>query len=876
MRKKILLLLSFLLIPILTFSQSRITGPGSVSGPVSIVSVSTSPSGPSVGWTQLSAGTTGKDTSLQSGSRNICPPTGTGDGITGLCSQVYYAWSGGAADTKRNRLLINGGGHTDYDGNEWYALDLNASPPALVRLNNPTRNTDPPGGTILCQDAIPGSPSGAQAKKSSRHTRDGLLYNASNDTIYSMGGSLPTDTVCSSLIDVDVWDLSASTMNVSGREDQTSCTGSNGCLTSTGTPWTLLETSAQAQADGLSTAFEKDYAYDPNTNSIFAINANDGSGKFYQFNLSTNRYTLLNNTEVGSDCQNTGTWTVIDPVNKQFIFGAGDCLRSIDISGGTPSYQSIDRRTASGCGSLINNYNGATYDTVYGEIVVYPNTGNAVTLVNTSTWTCTQKAFGSTSGVDFPATDNNSAGTFGRFQYFPLLDEFALCPSPVGNCWTLKLPQPNGFASRIAGTNVPGGSASIVSNQPFETALPTCSPVECDTWTAGAQATVHHFSESTPSIDTTVKADGNSSLKFTIVNGSFQGDSGWYDWNFKTPGTASGLFGNGQEFFIQYKIRLGTGMSGKFSNGGGIKHDITTQGDSATAQANDCGDSPTEVVTVQDQNAAFDGPEVYVNCNGAGSGPLFLQGKATEIVLGGIANSNFLDQDAGGCPHYSGRGIPLNDPTCFNYVENEWFTVQKHIKIGAFGSTNSVVEQWFAHANNPSVLATNASDAALLNTGGSLTNEYGKISLTPYDTSATFNVDSAVWYDDLIISTRRIPDPDVGSPNAPDSLSLTVATGHITVNWRVNSQNSTAQDDTGFLVERCTGATVTCFPNPQSGFSQIGSTGAGASSYQDNTTSSGTTYTYRVRAKNSVGNSAYTVAICFNGGATCGGTAVAQ
>jgi len=96
-----------------------------------------------------------------------------------------------------------------------------------------------------------------------------------------------------------------------------------------------------------------------------------------------------------------------------------------------------------------------------------------------------------------------------------------------------------------------------------------------------------------------------------------------------------------------------------------------------------------------------------------------------------------------------------------------------------------------------------------------------------------------------------------------------VASGAISLSWRVNSQNGTAQDDTGFLVERCTGSAAACLPNPQSGFTQIGTTAPGASSYVDNTVSAGNTYTYRVRATNATGHSAYAVAVCFNGGA-CG------
>jgi hypothetical protein len=181
-----------------------------------------------------------------------------------------------------------------------------------------------------------------------------------------------------------------------------------------------------------------------------------------------------------------------------------------------------------------------------------------------------------------------------------------------------------------------------------------------------------------------------------------------------------------------------------------------------------------------------------------------------------------------------------------------------------------------AHDGQPAQLIVNASDAALVNdSNGVASGKYGKIQLSAYNTAMSGSlVNTAVWFDDLMVATRRIPDPNVGTPNAPDSLSLSAAAGSVSVHWRVNSQNGTAQDDTGFLVERCIGDGAACLPNPQSGFQQIGATAPGAGSYVDNTVVAGTSYTYRVRGTNAAGKSAYTIAQCFNRGGTCGGTII--
>jgi hypothetical protein len=423
-------------------------------------------------------------------------------------------------------------------------------------------------------------------------------------------------------------------------------------------------------------------------------------------------------------------------------------------------------------------------------------------------------------------------------------------------------PSVNSWTNRIAGSNVPGGSASVISFQSFDS-----FPV------TNTQQYFKFYDQQSITTDCSIAADG-CSLKFAILVGYPQGEPGWFDWNFSPD--LSKTFGNGQEFFVQYRERLDPGMlnGANFPNGEGFKSDIITEGDTATVQAQDCSNSPGEVVMVQDGNGAAY-PVLYHNCGFSGGTLAFMQSGYELIQLGGVTGSNFLDQNIAGCPHYSGRGVPITDPTCWNYVGNEWFTVQVHVKVGTFQNPNSVLEFWLAHQGQPAQLITNAADAALVNDGtGAASGKYGKIQLSAYNTNMSGSmVNTAVWFDDLVVSTRRIPDPNVATPNPPDSLSLSnISASSVTVNWRVNSHNGTAQDDTGFLVERCAGDGAACFPNPQSGFTQIGTTSAGASSFVDNTVAAGTTYTYRVRAKNSTGNSGYAAAQCFNGGTTCGGT----
>lgn len=86
---------------------------------------------------------------------------------------LMKAWSGGAYDTLRDRLVVWGGGHADYGGNEVYVFDLRTlawsrltdpSPTTLSggRLNEAAGQTDP----LFNPDRTPVA----------RHTYDGLEY----------------------------------------------------------------------------------------------------------------------------------------------------------------------------------------------------------------------------------------------------------------------------------------------------------------------------------------------------------------------------------------------------------------------------------------------------------------------------------------------------------------------------------------------------------------------------------------------------------------------------------------------------------------------------------------------------------------------------
>lgn len=119
-----------------------------------------------------------------------------------LTADVMTDWGGGAYDTSRHRMMIFGGGHLGYGGNEVYALDLAANggstaPRGVYRLTNPcptwTQNNDP-----ICTN-----------KPNSRHTYFGLVYSVARDAFVIFDGGMYGSAVNTGNI---VWSLDLSTL----------------------------------------------------------------------------------------------------------------------------------------------------------------------------------------------------------------------------------------------------------------------------------------------------------------------------------------------------------------------------------------------------------------------------------------------------------------------------------------------------------------------------------------------------------------------------------------------------------------------------------------------------------------------------------------
>jgi hypothetical protein len=108
--------------------------------------------------------------------RDVAPAVSPGGNI----AKIIDAWSGGALDTRREWLLVWGGGHSDYGGNELYAFDLKTL--AWTRLTNPS--VPDRAKTATYPDGQPRA----------RHTYNYVEYVPAWDRFVSFGGAGPWPT----------------------------------------------------------------------------------------------------------------------------------------------------------------------------------------------------------------------------------------------------------------------------------------------------------------------------------------------------------------------------------------------------------------------------------------------------------------------------------------------------------------------------------------------------------------------------------------------------------------------------------------------------------------------------------------------------------
>lgn len=337
--------------------------------------------------------------------RSVCPANTAEYAFSSNCMNIIAAWSGGIADQSHNRLIVWGGGHNDYYGNELYALDLNQL--SMVRLNDPSPLYPGPP-PLPCKSNLP------DGKPNTRHTYGGLSYIAHAERMYVYGGIVACTNGGGS---TDTWTLDLNTLQ-----------------------WSAMDPHKGAQPRTINGVVMSDY--DSNSKLVFMDNLRD----FYSYNFDTNSYSRLLFDARDLSYHMTA---VIDQKRKLFIMFGGEWdgnggIKVISI-GPRSDHQVQDwNAKVKGCEGLRNSaYPGLAYDPVQ-ELIVGWSGGDSVYLFNPDTKTCTPLTYPNGPGKPQPN------GTHGRFRYFEKLDLFALVNDTGEDAYVLRLRPAPGTSSSPA------------------------------------------------------------------------------------------------------------------------------------------------------------------------------------------------------------------------------------------------------------------------------------------------------------------------------------------------------------------------------------------------------------------------------------------
>ena len=294
----------------------------------------------------------------------------------GDATSIVKAWSGGTVDQNRARLLVWGGGHGDYLGNEMYALDLGTQ--RIQRVVDPS----PATGQSACTNTLP---DGAPA---SRHTYDALTFITHADRFFATNGGIAT---CGwGALDTWTYDF------VAGR-------------------WELKNPRNPVGALGTMAV------YDDATGLVYLKDTEN----FFSYSHDDNRFTQLNSERQVVDYHLSAT---IDSKRRLFVM-LGDGVQVVDLA--TNRLQRIE---TTGAPEFVTSKQspGVGYDPVADRIVAWHGGSGVYALdMDSRSWSQVNRNAG-------PSAPAPVQGTFGRWGYVAKYGVFALVNDIDQNGWVFR------------------------------------------------------------------------------------------------------------------------------------------------------------------------------------------------------------------------------------------------------------------------------------------------------------------------------------------------------------------------------------------------------------------------------------------------------
>jgi hypothetical protein len=300
----------------------------------------------------------------------------------GWASSVTTAWNGGTVDTLRSRLLVWGGGNTNYWGNEMYALELDSL--SVKRITDPSPFTLA-GQEDVCMPALQdGTPR-------SRATFGSLAYVPYLDSFFAVSG---TTNYCAngSRPSGGVWLRDFANQQWVMKRDTTPSLGGAGTMA----------------------------VYDELTRRVLIKD----TGKFMAYKPETDTFTTLN-ANVPVDYH---LMAALDTKRRKFVM-LGNGVQVIDLATNQMSTVATTNAPA-----LVTSKQspGVAYDPVADRIVAWHG-GREVWALNMDTLEWSQIAVNAG-----PTASAPTQGTFGRWAYIPKYHVFALINATDQNAWVFK------------------------------------------------------------------------------------------------------------------------------------------------------------------------------------------------------------------------------------------------------------------------------------------------------------------------------------------------------------------------------------------------------------------------------------------------------
>lgn len=312
---------------------------------------------------------------------------------SGYSANVMDPWSGGAFDTKRNNLIVWGGGHGDYVGNEVYVFSLDSL--KWFRLNAPS---NPPAVDVAY--AADGGPC-------SRHTYEYVEYMPGIDRFCSFGGA-------------GFW-----------QSGQTG-TAHTDCFDFDSLKWTAYaDVPERAHSIG---AFA---AVDPVTGHAWQHGAGGKMLILAELDPVANAWTAHSGmwTE-GENDFSYGLTAAIDPVRRRFVAVGTGVVWNWPLDSSAAQYAGSMMQTTGDTEIINTNSPGLEYDPISDKFVAWSG-GADVYLLDMDTRVWTKQAPAATNAVT--PTAAAQWGTFGRFRYCPQKNVFVTVNRTGENIFIYRL-----------------------------------------------------------------------------------------------------------------------------------------------------------------------------------------------------------------------------------------------------------------------------------------------------------------------------------------------------------------------------------------------------------------------------------------------------